>query len=106
MYTFWDYMRNRWPPNAGLRLDHLLLSAKAAKRLTDGGVDTNVRAQQGASDHAPAWVALRDEGMRPTSRKVSRFPVRQAGRVRRSGRRAGRYWSSKGIHLRTAHITL
>jgi exodeoxyribonuclease-3 len=75
MYTFWDYMRNRWPRNAGLRLDHLLLSVKAAKRLTDAGVDVNVRAQQGASDHAPAWVALREEGMRPGSRKVK--PVRR-----------------------------
>jgi exodeoxyribonuclease III len=75
MYTFWDYMRNRWPRNAGLRLDHLLLSVKAAQRLTNAGVDVNVRAQEGASDHAPAWVALRDEGMRPSSRKVK--PVRR-----------------------------
>ena len=60
MYTFWDYMRNRWPRDAGLRIDHLLLSAEAARRLTDSGVDRDCRGRQGASDHAPAWVILRD----------------------------------------------
>ena len=60
MYTFWDYMRNRWPRDAGLRLDHLLLSADAAKRLVDAGVDREVRGEDNASDHAPAWVMLRD----------------------------------------------
>jgi exodeoxyribonuclease-3 len=60
MYTFWDYMRNRWPRDAGLRIDHLLLSAQAATRLVDAGVDRQIRARQGASDHAPAWVVLRD----------------------------------------------
>jgi exodeoxyribonuclease-3 len=61
MYTFWDYLRNRWPRNAGLRLDHLLLSKKAAKRLVDAGVDRDVRGAQGASDHAPAWIVLGDD---------------------------------------------
>jgi len=59
VYTFWDYMRNRWPRNAGLRLDHLLLSQKLAKRLTDAGVDREVRGLEGASDHAPTWVQLK-----------------------------------------------
>jgi exodeoxyribonuclease-3 len=59
MYTFWDYMRNRWPRDAGLRIDHLLLSAQVAPRLVDAGVDRDVRALQGASDHAPAWIVLR-----------------------------------------------
>lgn len=59
MYTFWDYMRNRWPRNAGLRIDHLLLNAAAAKRLKDAGVDRELRGQEKASDHAPAWVLLR-----------------------------------------------
>ena len=61
MYTFWDYMRNRWPRDAGLRIDHLLLSAQAAKRLVSAGVDRQIRGRQGASDHAPAWVLLRDD---------------------------------------------
>jgi exodeoxyribonuclease-3 len=59
VYTFWDYMRNRWPRNAGLRLDHLLLSRKVARRLKDAGVDRAVRGADGASDHAPVWVELR-----------------------------------------------
>jgi exodeoxyribonuclease-3 len=61
IFTFWDYLRNRWPRDAGLRIDHLLLSAQAAQRLVDAGVDRAVRGKEGASDHAPAWVVLRDE---------------------------------------------
>jgi exodeoxyribonuclease-3 len=58
MYTFWDYKRNRWPRDAGLRLDHLLLSPALAPRLLKAGVDRKVRAEEGASDHAPAWIVL------------------------------------------------
>jgi exodeoxyribonuclease-3 len=59
MYSFWDYKRNRWERDAGLRLDHLLLSPRLAGRLVDAGVDRAVRGQVGASDHAPAWAVLR-----------------------------------------------
>lgn len=59
IYTFWDYMRNRWPRDAGLRIDHLLLSPSLAKKLVDAGVDKAVRGREGASDHAPAWVVLK-----------------------------------------------
>jgi exodeoxyribonuclease-3 len=59
MYTFWDYKRNRWPRDAGLRLDHLLLSPALAPRLAKAGVDRAVRGEDGASDHAPAWIVLR-----------------------------------------------
>jgi exodeoxyribonuclease-3 len=58
MYTFWDYMRNRWPRDKGLRLDHCLISPDLAKRLTDANVDRCVRGEANASDHAPAWIAL------------------------------------------------
>lgn len=58
LFTFWDYKRNRWPRDAGLRLDHFLLSAEVAGRLKAGGVDREVRGQDGASDHAPAWIRL------------------------------------------------
>lgn len=58
VYTFWDYKRQRWPRDAGLRLDHFLLSAPAAKRLADAGVDRQVRSREGASDHAPVWIRL------------------------------------------------
>jgi exodeoxyribonuclease III len=60
LYTFWDYMRNRWARDAGLRIDHLLLSRTAARRLVDAGVDREVRGAAGASDHAPAWIVLKD----------------------------------------------
>lgn len=59
IYTFWDYMRNRWPRDAGLRLDHILLGPALAKGLIAAGVDRAVRGKPNASDHAPVWVELR-----------------------------------------------
>jgi len=59
IYTFWDYRRNRWERDAGLRIDHLLLSADVTARLVDANVDKAVRGAQDASDHAPVWVTLR-----------------------------------------------
>ncbi|WP_426609298.1 exodeoxyribonuclease III [Bradyrhizobium sp. McL0616] len=59
IYSFWDYKRNRWPRDAGLRLDHLLLSPALVSRLAKAGVDKKVRGEDGASDHAPAWVVLK-----------------------------------------------
>jgi exodeoxyribonuclease III len=58
IYTFWDYFRNAWPRNAGLRIDHFLLSPSLAKRLKDAGVDREVRGREKASDHAPAWIEI------------------------------------------------
>ena len=58
MFSFWDYKRNRWPRDAGLRLDHILLAPALSKHLVDAGVDRAVRGQAGASDHAPAWAVL------------------------------------------------
>jgi exodeoxyribonuclease III len=58
VYTFWHYMRHRWERDAGLRLDHLLLSPSLAAPLKDAGVDRSERGQDGASDHAPTWVTL------------------------------------------------
>ena len=58
IYTFWDYLRNRWPRNAGLRIDHLLLSPELAGHLVDANVDREQRGKEKASDHAPAWVVL------------------------------------------------
>lgn len=58
VYTFWHYMRRRWERDAGLRLDHLLLSPSLAPRLKESGVDRTVRGEEGASDHAPAWITL------------------------------------------------
>jgi exodeoxyribonuclease III len=58
IYTFWDYLRHAWRRDAGLRLDHLLLSPAVADRLVDAGVDREVRGFDRASDHAPAWIAI------------------------------------------------
>ncbi|MGE0851882.1 MAG: exodeoxyribonuclease III [Hyphomicrobiaceae bacterium] len=62
IYTFWHYLRNRWQRNAGLRLDHLLLSPALENRLKSAGVDRDVRGRPGASDHAPTWVVLTGKG--------------------------------------------
>ncbi len=59
MFTFWDYKRNRWPRDAGLRLDHILLSPAISPRLIKGGVDRNARSEESASDHAPVWIVLK-----------------------------------------------
>ena len=59
IYTFWDYFRNAWGRNAGLRIDHLLLNPSVAPRLRAAGVDLEVRGRQGASDHAPTWIELK-----------------------------------------------
>lgn len=59
MYTFWDYKRGRWGRDAGLRLDHLLISPALSSRIADANVDKAIRGEIGASDHAPAWVLLK-----------------------------------------------
>ena len=60
VYTFWDYMRNRWPRDAGLRLDHLLLSKKLGASCWMPGWIARCAGARSASDHAPAWVVLKD----------------------------------------------
>jgi exodeoxyribonuclease-3 len=70
VYTFWHYMRNRWQRNAGLRLDHLLLSPTIGRRLRAAGVDRHVRGEEGASDHAPVWIELADIRKRSRSTAV------------------------------------
>ncbi|MDB5445187.1 MAG: exodeoxyribonuclease [Phenylobacterium sp.] len=58
IYTFWDYFRNAYARDAGLRIDHLLLSPELAPKLTAAEVDRHVRGWEKASDHAPAWIEL------------------------------------------------
>jgi len=58
IYTYWDYFRNAFGRNAGLRMDHLLLSPALAPRLLQSEVDINVRGWEKTSDHAPTWVEL------------------------------------------------
>ena len=59
IYTFWDYFRKAWARDAGLRIDHLLLSPILAKRLVAADVDREVRGWEKASDHAPVWIEVR-----------------------------------------------
>ena len=61
IYTFWDYFRDAYGRNAGLRIDHFLLSPQVAKRLIGAGVDREVRGWEKTSDHAPVWIELNDE---------------------------------------------
>jgi exodeoxyribonuclease III len=58
IYTFWDYFRQAWQRNAGLRIDHLLLNRALAEHLVDAGIDTWMRALEKPSDHAPTWITL------------------------------------------------
>ena len=58
LWTFWDYKFERWQADKGMRLDHLLLSPQLAPLLIDAGVNRWVRAEDNASDHAPAWITL------------------------------------------------
>jgi exodeoxyribonuclease-3 len=61
IYTFWDYFRNAFDRNAGLRIDHFLLSPKLDSHLVAAGVDRYVRGWEKSSDHAPVWIELADK---------------------------------------------
>jgi exodeoxyribonuclease III len=78
IYTFWDYFRNAWGRNAGLRLDHVLLSPSLAGRLVAADVDREVRGWEKASDHAPAWIEL----ARPTAKTKRTVKAKAAPRPR------------------------
>jgi len=58
IYTFWDYFRNAYGRDAGLRIDHFLLSSHIDKRLLSAGVDREVRGWEKTSDHAPVWIEI------------------------------------------------
>ncbi|MFL5810155.1 MAG: exodeoxyribonuclease III [Flavisolibacter sp.] len=60
IYTFWDYFRNAYGRNAGLRIDHFLLSPNLSKRLKSAAVDHHVRGWEKTSDHAPVWIEIED----------------------------------------------
>ncbi len=60
IYTFWDYFRNAYARNAGLRIDHFLLSPAIAPSLVAAGVDKEVRGWEKTSDHAPVWIEISD----------------------------------------------
>ncbi|TDW96393.1 exodeoxyribonuclease III [Dinghuibacter silviterrae] len=58
IYTFWDFFRDAYGRNAGLRIDHFLLSPSVIGRLKAAGVDKHVRGWEKSSDHAPVWIEL------------------------------------------------
>jgi exodeoxyribonuclease-3 len=89
IYTFWDYFRKHWERDAGLRIDHLLLSPSLAPTLRDAGVDRWVRGQPGASDHAPTWVELDTsaKGRGAAGRRATR-KVGDAGPARKAAGRS------------------
>lgn len=68
IYTFWDYFRNAYARNAGLRIDHFLLTPDLAKRLKKAEVARLVRSWDKTSDHAPVWIELRDAARRSAKR--------------------------------------
>jgi exodeoxyribonuclease III len=85
IYTFWDYFRNHWQRNSGLRIDHLLLSASLKKRLVNAGVDREVRGAARASDHAPVWIELSDAALTASKAPVNkRISPRKTSRPRRN----------------------
>jgi exodeoxyribonuclease III len=84
VYTFWDYFRDHWKRDAGLRIDHLLLNAELAPRLMAAGVDRWVRDRPRASDHAPTWIELRTEAKATRARRAR--PAASPPRVRRRAR--------------------
>jgi len=80
IYTFWDYFRQHWEHNSGLRIDHLLLNETLAPRLVSAGVDAWVRGRPGASDHAPTWIVL-DDAKKAAVRKRAPAPKVAAKRA-------------------------
>jgi hypothetical protein len=87
IYTFWKYFRNAFVREAGLRIDHLLLSPGLLGRLVAAGVDREVRGRERSSDHAPIWIELANSGARaPNGRRVSRASSRRGQRSALSGR--------------------
>ena len=82
IYTFWDYFRQHWQKNSGLRIDHLLLNGELVPRLRGAGVDRWVRDRPRASDHAPTWIEL-DMGAKNRGAKRQRSTVKRSNSVKR-----------------------
>jgi exodeoxyribonuclease III len=99
IYTFWDYFRDHWKRNAGLRIDHLLVNGELSNALTGAGVHSWVRDRPHASDHAPTWITLdlaraqraARQAAAPTRRRVRKQPAASlpaaAGKKRRIAKR-------------------
>ncbi|NII56340.1 exodeoxyribonuclease III [Luteibacter sp. SG786] len=88
IYTFWDYFRQHWPRDRGLRIDHLLLAPALAGKLKDANVDRWVRDRPKASDHAPVWVEV-DAGTRRRS-PVKKAAAKKSTAKKAAGRKAAK----------------
>jgi len=58
MFSWWDYRMNAFRRSWGLRIDHQL--ATASLKPVAAGVDTDFRAMERPSDHAPVWVEFEE----------------------------------------------
>jgi exodeoxyribonuclease-3 len=98
IYTFWKYFRNAFARDAGLRIDHLLVSPSIGSRLVAAGVDREVRGREHASDHAPAWIEIAlDRGAR------GRCPATADG-VAVSGRPLRRAAGASIVRVKLSHL--
>jgi exodeoxyribonuclease-3 len=104
IFTFWDYFRQHWERDSGLRIDHLLLNPTLAPRLRNAGVDRWVRGLPGASDHAPTWIVLGMTSRRAPAKKAQakkaaakKVPAKKATKkgVRDTVRKAARKPAAK-----------
>jgi exodeoxyribonuclease-3 len=98
IYTFWKYFRNAFARDAGLRIDHLLLSPALKTRLVAGGVSREVRGWEKTSDHAPAWIELEE-----LQRSLTRMECGESTAIIRSCRRLPRFRSA-GRTVDSNHI--
>jgi exodeoxyribonuclease III len=89
VFTFWDYFRNHWERNGGLRIDHLLVNRELAPRLTGADVDRWVRGQPKASDHAPVWIELSNKPARKsvTKKRQVKKPKAKASKRKKPARK-------------------
>ena len=74
LWTFWGYLRQRWPNDKGMRLDHFLLSPDLAQGLVAAGVSKAARGEDGASDHAPTWIEIDQRSERSGARLSAERP--------------------------------
>ena len=82
IYTFWKYWRNSFARDAGLRIDHLLLTPDLAKKLKAAGVDRATRGKSHSSDHAPAWIGLGVTAKMPATKKAAPKAKKRAQKKR------------------------
>jgi exodeoxyribonuclease III len=111
IYTFWDYLRDAFGRNAGLRLDHFLLNKKIAPRLKTAQLDKHVRGWEKSSDHAPVYIELADNDQPPAKKKMIKKetfldPVKENQEVKVDGcplqfnHLSKVYWPEDGITKR------